>query len=785
VETRRSLLKKLAIGAVALWSGSKRAIASYFTEKSNPAASAATADFFIASNGKDSNSGTADAPFATLARARDAVRKKVSSGLTGDLLVLIRGGIYQQFETLTFGPEDSGTEKFSITYAASPGEKVLFSGGRRITGWKKGSSPIWTAEVPEAKAGGWYFRQLFVDGKRAVRARTPNADDKTPWWAIKASTATREAPPPEDVTIPVSLTGRVEAYSNPTDVELVYIRNNEEGRKRLATINTTGQTIALSPPHRWNSRVFTNDWSLSLPAAGKACYLENALEMLDQPGEWYLDRNTGVLSYWPRDGEDLTRTEGVAPVLQKTMLAVIGTPERPVVNVHFKGIHVEHVDWPLPPWGYMALFCCNLQSGSDPRPGHRPMDAAVEYEFAPSCSFTDGGINHVGGNGICLRSGTAFNVVEGNEIGDLGGGGIFAGYANVGGHYLYAAPPPRKDEYKGYRIANNYVHHCGTDYYGAVGILLFSCQDTVVSHNLIHDTAYIGICVAGSQDPNVPFARNNLIEHNHVHDAMKVTTDGAALYVTFAQFDPGCLFRSNLIHDTQGNPVGRLEQNLGAHPPSGGLYLDGDSSGGHYANNVLYRNFAAGPIIFNSATAEQDNSWLDNLFQREGTLPPEFIEAMEAHAGLEPAYQRSVLMKESNPCTCSSLADSTADKSIGVYQFDLPNKKRGVIEVICRQDGGAVSDVLKLRGLDSAAKYELKSYASTLARKPVWGMHDRSGPETMVMLSDASAVPLSDVGPAFAEGKTTMNGRDLMEQGLSIKLPTSPKVIWVAYQGVG
>ena len=780
-ETRRSLLKKLAIGAVGFWSGSKRALALCFGE--NPSPTRGAADFCIAPNGKDSNPGTVAAPFATLARARDAVRKKVASGLTGNVLVQIRGGIYEQTQTVTFGPEDSGTDKFSITYAASPGEEVILSGGRKITGWKKGPSAIWTAEVPEVKSDGWYFRQLFVGGKRAVRARTPNADDKTPWWVIKTSTATRESPPPLDVPIPVTVTGPLEAYSNPTDIELVYVRNNEEGRKRLGAIDTTDQTLTLAPPHRWNSRVFTNDWSLSLPAAGKACYLENALEMLDQPGEWYLDRNTGVLSYWPREGEDLTRDEVIAPVLQKTMLAVIGTPERPVLNVHFKGIHVEHVDWPLPAWGYMALFCCNLQTGTDAKPGHRPMDAAVEYEFARSCRFTDGGISHVGGMGICLRNGTSFDVVEGNEISDLGGGGIFAGYANVGGLYLYAAPPPEKEEYKGYRIANNYVHHCGTDYYGAVGILLFSCQDTVVSHNLVHDTAYIGMCVAGSQDPKLPFARNNVIEHNHIHDAMKVTTDGAGLYVTFAQWDRGCLVRNNLIHDTHGNPVGRLEQHLGEHPPSGGLYLDGDSSGGHYENNVLYRNFAAGPIIFNSKTAEQDNTWLDNLFQREGTLPTEFIEVMEAHAGLEPLYHQSLLGRESNPCKYSSLVDSAANKGMAAYQFDLPRRSRGVIEIICRQDGSGASEILKLRGLDGSSKYELKSYTSALARKPVWGMHDRQGPETMVMLSDGTAVPLSEAGLSLADGKT-ISGRQLTEQGLAIKLPTSPKVVWIAYQRV-
>jgi hypothetical protein len=100
---------------------------------------------------------------------------------------------------------------------------------------------------------------------------------------------------------------------------------------------------------------------------------------------------------------------------------------------------------------------------------------------------------------------------------------------------------------------------------------------------------------------------------------------------------------------------------------------------------------------------------------------------MEAHPGMESAYQRSLLRKESNPCKYSTLMDSAANKGVAAYQFDLPSRSRGVIEIICRQDGSGAPEILKLRGLDSSAKYELKSYASALARKPVWGMHDIVG----------------------------------------------------------
>ena len=112
-----------------------------------------TADIYIAVDGKDTNPGTKKAPFATFARARNMVRQRVRDGVTGDLQVLIREGVYPQTEPLVFGPEDSGSSEHSITYAAYPGEKVILSGGQRISGWKKGTNGIWTTEITDVKDG--------------------------------------------------------------------------------------------------------------------------------------------------------------------------------------------------------------------------------------------------------------------------------------------------------------------------------------------------------------------------------------------------------------------------------------------------------------------------------------------------------------------------------------------------------------------------------------------------------------------------------------------------------
>ncbi len=757
------------------------------------AAETPAADYYVAPGGHDvwsgkfarpNESGT-DGPFATLARARDAVREgKAGAGLKRPVMVLLGGGVYTLQEGVTFGPEDSGTEQYSITYAAFPGEKAVLSGGQKISGWKKGVGKIWTAELPEVKAGGWYFRQLFINGRRAVRARTPNADDKVPWWIIKTSTISEQ----EDQPFTVTVNHPIPACTNPSDVEIICIYNNEGGRKRLQAVDEKQQTLTVAPPHKWNPKCFGNDWYLSAPTVGKACYLENALELLDQPGEWYLDRASGVLSYWPRSGEDLLHDEVVAPLVQKAALAIAGTAEQPVVNLHFRGISVEYIDLPLPPWGYNGLFSCNVATGSKEQPGHRFIEAAVEMENAQSCSFTDGAIAHVGGMGLCARDGTGDIRIEGSELYDLGGGGIGAGGCNVAGGYLHAAPPPAPDAYRGYRITNNYIHHCGTDYYGGSGICLYLAQEAVISHNLVHDTAYFGIAAAGSQDPAVPFAKNNIIEYNHIYNAMQVTVDGAGLYITFANYDRGTLVRGNLIHDTQWNPFGRGEVASGIHDTIAchGLYLDGSNTGCQYVNNVVYRN-AGGPLLFNSAKSR--NIWIDNLFQKDGTPPQEFIEAMAACTGLEPAYQQSLLKQQPNPCTIQLLSDSNI-QLWSAYQFDLPQQKRGVVEIFQHTENLPDSLAVKLRGLEAEASYEIKGYAGTLARADrsfyegtFFGTCDQN--LFTVYLAALEDLPiLSSVQPIPLEVAKPMTGRQLLEKGLTIHPAETAQVFWMVYTRV-
>jgi hypothetical protein len=455
--------------------------------------------------------------------------------------------------------------------------------------------------------------------------------------------------------------------------------------------------------------------------------LENAREMLDEPGQWYLDRQSGVLSYWPRPGEDMSQVEVVAPVVQRTLLSVAGTSAQAVRNLHFKGIRVEHVDWPLPRAGYYGVFGCLIVTGGD-KPIHRWMDAAVTFAHARSCSFTHGGISHAGGMGLCLLKGTADDVIEGNEICDLGGGGIGGGGIR-NRSTLQWNPPPAEGEYQGYRIADNHVHDCGMGYYGAVGILFGLVQDTVIAHNLIHDIAYTGLVLCGNEDPKLPFAKNNRIEYNHIHHVMQVTVDGSAIYLSFPQAGDGAMVRGNLMHDTGHglavyfDPVGR---------PDG-------CAGYRLENNVVYQTGA--PL----ADSPHGPSF-DNLIKpSDGSVGKELVEAMEALAGLESAYRSRLSGGDEAPYRFHRLTEQGGANDVwSAWQLHWPQRGRGVVQVFRRPQSKQQSQRFKLQDLDARAKYEVR---------------------------DLDAKTTSEHG-----------GRELIEQGLSVTSVEPGQAVTIAYE---
>jgi len=568
--------------------------------------------FHVSPDGKDTNAGTEARPFATLGRAQQAVRGKIAAGLTGDVTVLIRPGTYELAEPLKFSAPDSGTKQHAVTYAAVPGEKVIVSGGRRITGWQRGKGKLWTAFAGDVKAGKWHFRQLVVNGRRARRARTPNAGEKVSYVKLTRATLSEDLKTYQ-LRLPSEHVGD---WKNIQDVEIVIHGNWAINRKRLQGADAKTGTITLAPPHGkpipWNR-----------PSAGRFCYLENAIEMLDRPGEWYLDRKSGVVTYWPRDGEDMTKAHAVAPVLRR-LVEVAGTGGKPVRNLHFRGIRFEHTAWPLPAGGYHGIQACHYSTAGPKPTGRRwrMIEPAIFCEFVDGVSFTDGAVAHTGGSGVYFSDGSRNCRFAGNHVHDIGANGI-----------MLAGPNNEKLVPTNNRIRNNYIHDTGVEYFGACGIWVGFAEGTTIAHNLIHDTPYTGISVGWQWNPAPTACKRNLLEANHVYDVMKTLADGGCIYTL--GYQPGTVLRGNLLHD-----VHRSAHTHGG-APNNGVFVDEGSKGFLFERNVIYKTHGA-PVRFNQCRREW-HTWKDNVFDPPGDKANKIVQQVRATAGLEQKYRKRLL----------------------------------------------------------------------------------------------------------------------------------------------
>jgi len=618
-------------------------------------------DLYVSPSGDDHANGTAQHPVRTLERARDLARDRVA-GLNGDLTVHLASGTYRRSKPLVLDARDSGANGHKVVWQGT-GNTVI-SGGRKVAGWQQveGRPGLWSAPAP---GGLTDTRQLYVDGVRAQRAR--GAVPVTLTQTATGYTASSDA---------------LARWKHPADAEFVYTsgealwnieRNGlgqwTEPRCRIAAAE--GATITMAQPCWDNSnkrvefpdipgRTVSMVGPGHLTNSGRATYIENAYELLDQPGEWYLDRTAHRVYYLPRKGENPARADVEAAQAEK-LVEGRGTAAAPVHDIAFRGLQFSYATWLTPsrPEGFSEIqagytitgekgwatqgLCQYVESGTCPFASWTKMPGNVSVAHGQRIEFSDDVFAHLGAAALDLGTGTKDSTVNGTIFTDISGNGL-----EIGG--VDGQSPA-----SGVQVTNNHLYGLPREFHGGVAILNGYTQHNTIAHNQIDHVGYSAISLGWGGwpdkigDPATPNpSHDNAVRDNLIFDYMQMLDDGGGIYtqgLTGTSMADGEKVTGNVIHDQWG--LGKS-----VYTDNGCTY---ETVEGNVLYNAAYANVASRHTDYRDNLGNNDPTLVKDNWWEEGTsdgdnkglvtsgnkimtgvsdVPSEILD----NAGLEPAH---------------------------------------------------------------------------------------------------------------------------------------------------
>ena len=526
-------------------------------------------EIYVSLQGNDKNPGTKEAPFCTLngaiKQAREG-RRLNRPEVAGGIYIRLEEGVYAQRNSLFLRPEDSGTPDSPTVICAVDGAHPVISGGVAVTGWKRGCNhpaipeklkqKIWSAEAPLIGNRRVETRQMWVNGHKVQRAA------QFPDGGLERMIDFN--PEEQTITIPVSQSVNPKRLQNAGQLEMIVHQRWAIAILRVKSIDVKdGQAVVRF--HEPESHLeFAHPWPQPVIGGEKgnsSFCLTNALELLDQPGEWFQEYPSGTIYYYPQASENMETAEVIIPTLE-TLVTIDGTLSRPVKHIQFNGITFAHTSWMRPSYqghvtlqgGFPLLDAYKLQEPGLPEKAElenqawiiRP-ETAIRVRGAEHIDFKHCTFRHLSSTGLDYEWAVTASSVEDCQFTDIGGTALLVGAFPDGGFetHIPFIPADVRELCSHITIRNNFISNVTNEDWGCVGIGAGYVRNMDISHNEVCHLNYSGICVGWGWTSLESGMCNNRIEANYVHHFARRLYDAGGLYTLSNQ--PGSVMRNNRI----------------------------------------------------------------------------------------------------------------------------------------------------------------------------------------------------------------------------------------------
>lgn len=526
-------------------------------------------EIYVSLQGNDKNPGTKEAPFNTLNRAIKQARewrRLNRPEVAGGIYIRLEEGVYAQRNSLFLRPEDSGTPDSPTVICAVDGAHPVISGGVAVTGWKRGCNhpavpeklkqKIWSVEAPLIGNRRVETRQMWVNGHKVQRAA------QFPDGGLERMIDFN--PEEQTITIPVSQSVNPKRLQNAGQLEMIVHQRWAIAILRVKSIDVKdGQAVVRF--HEPESHLeFAHPWPQPVIGGEKgnsSFCLTNALELLDQPGEWFQEYPSGTIYYYPQASENMETAEVIIPTLE-TLVTIDGTLSRPVKHIQFNGITFAHTSWMRPSFqghvtlqgGFPLLDAYKLQEPGLPEKAElenqawitRP-ETAIRVRGAEHIDFKHCTFRHLSSTGLDYEWAVTASSVEDCQFTDIGGTALLVGAFPDGGleTHIPFIPADVRELCSHITIRNNFISNVTNEDWGCVGIGAGYVRNMDISHNEVCHLNYSGICVGWGWTSLESGMCNNRIEANYVHHFARRLYDAGGLYTLSNQ--PGSVMRNNRI----------------------------------------------------------------------------------------------------------------------------------------------------------------------------------------------------------------------------------------------